>query len=251
MGHRVRFACEPSSVAQARVFAGDAYESEGLDPDTADLGRLVISELVTNAIVHSATAVEVEVWVGPRATGGEVIDFGTARPALLEAPLMALGGRGLGIVAATTSAWGVRVHEGGKTVWFELPRAAGQPDTDPIEVTVDDLPGELRARVLAATAHARHRRISRRPLLAVPDEYEVHALAGDRLVHMVLSLRADGSVAEGTETFLSPQILEVATLPTGRVAVEVGSGDGRRWLPLPNQFVDPIRELRRQRAAPG
>ena len=100
---------------------------------------------------------------------------------------------------------------------------------------------ELRARVLAATAHADYRRIGCRPTADAPDEYEVHALAGDRLIHMVLSLRHDGSVAEHTETFLPDQVFEVTTLPTGRLAVEVSSGTGRRWLSIPDDLADRLR----------
>jgi hypothetical protein len=65
---------------------------------------------------------------------------------------------------------------------------------------------------MAATAHARPRVIRRREAVAedVPsDEYEVYALAGDRFVYMVLSLRADGSVGETTRTFLQREIADV------------------------------------------
>ena len=79
------------------------------------------------------------------------------------------------------------------------------------ETSIGDLPDELRARVLAATAHA-----SRRSIQKAADHYEVRALCGDRIVEMTLALRSDGSVAEHTETFLAAEVEERMSEPASR-----------------------------------
>jgi hypothetical protein len=102
-------------------------------------------------------------------------------------------------------------------------------------VSLEDLPEELRSRVRAATAHAQHRSIAVRDRggeSGAKEEYEVHALAGDRFVHMVLALRRDGSVEEATETVLRDQILRVA-IEGDRGSIEVDDPTGRRSIPVP------------------
>lgn len=106
------------------------------------------------------------------------------------------------------------------------------PGTDRAAVSLDELPGELASRVMAATAHAADRQIERRTPAHGDDQFEVSAVAGDRVIHMVLSLRPDGSVAEATETFLRQDILRVA-IASDHVSVEVDDTAGRRTIPLP------------------
>jgi hypothetical protein len=109
------------------------------------------------------------------------------------------------------------------------------PAMAPDLVSLEDLPEELGSRVTAATAHAQHRSIAVRDRggeSAATEEYEVHALAGDRLVHMVLALRLDGSVEEATETLLRDQILRVA-IEDDRATIEVDNPTGCRSIPVP------------------
>lgn len=97
------------------------------------------------------------------------------------------------------------------------------------ETPIGDLPEELRARVLAATAHA-----SRRSIRQEQDRYEVQALCGDRIVEMTLALRADGSVDEHTETFLAGEVEERSeradpvVLVSNRGPLQYGLEGGRR-----------------------
>jgi HAD superfamily hydrolase (TIGR01549 family) len=100
--------------------------------------------------------------------------------------------------------------------------------------TLDDLPGELRSRVEAATAHADRRTIRRRG-----DGFEVHALAGDRVVHMLLCLRRDDSVEETTETFVVSQILDVV-LGRDQATVELDDEAGRRSLTVPIELGEAL-----------
>ena len=111
----------------------------------------------------------------------------------------------------------------------------------------DDLPPEIHSRVMAATAHASVRSITHGEA-SDPElphgQWTVHALAGDRLVEMVVALRADGSVFEETRTFLIDQILKVfddadgATVelqgPSGPESMRVPE-EIRRVLPQPDE----------------
>jgi hypothetical protein len=97
---------------------------------------------------------------------------------------------------------------------------------------------------MAATAHAHHRFVGRRPPSDLSgEEYEVYALAGDRFIHMTLSLRADGSVAEATETFLRNEIGDVKSVWLGQGAVEVrGDASDRRWITVPADVALILRQ---------
>jgi hypothetical protein len=94
---------------------------------------------------------------------------------------------------------------------------------------LEQLPPELRSRVLAATAHAGHRFITGP---GPQNEYEVHAFTGDRFVHMLLSMRPDGSVDETTETLLRHQIVGVE-VEQGHGRIEVEEASERRSIPVP------------------
>ncbi|HVX18927.1 MAG TPA: ATP-binding protein [Acidimicrobiales bacterium] len=89
---------------------------------------LLTSELVTNAIVHAHTPIEVRVVLSrPGRIRIEVDDDDSAEPVAPPTPIWPSGddesGRGLAMVAALAAAWGVDLHTPpapGKTVWFEL-----------------------------------------------------------------------------------------------------------------------------------
>jgi anti-sigma regulatory factor (Ser/Thr protein kinase) len=56
--------CAPESVARARAYARDLLDAA--DPETAYTGRLVVSELATNAVVHRPRGYALPVGVPPR-----------------------------------------------------------------------------------------------------------------------------------------------------------------------------------------
>jgi anti-sigma regulatory factor (Ser/Thr protein kinase) len=112
-----RFAYAPKSVGEARMHVRRALEAQ--PQDVVDTAELLTSELATNAIRHGASGFELKIEMG-RNIRVEVRDRGTGRPAVVSASPRDPSGRGLGIVQALSSAWGVIPTAEGKTVWYEL-----------------------------------------------------------------------------------------------------------------------------------
>ena len=117
---------EPSAVAEARAFVRDTLVSWGLpagDDILAD-AVLLASELVTNAIVHAGTMVQLTCRLNGATVEISVLDRHPARfipdppsPAVnVERP----SGRGLLLPAALSSSWGVTYAPAAKVVWFRL-----------------------------------------------------------------------------------------------------------------------------------
>lgn len=109
---------EPEAPGQAR----DAIAplSGRVDERTLDDLRLVVSELVTNAVLH-APGEPISLRVDVDTDGvvrGEVSDHGEGGVRLRPTSLREAGGYGLGIVDALADRWGVR--DGSSRVWFEL-----------------------------------------------------------------------------------------------------------------------------------
>jgi len=87
--------------------------------------QLLVSELVTNAVMHTAGGVELRVLQDDDRVTVSVVDGSGERPAELEAAdLESTSGRGLMLVDALAAAWGVEPHGVGKRVWFELRRTS-------------------------------------------------------------------------------------------------------------------------------
>lgn len=108
----------PSSAGVARSFIRAAFA--GLDQDSEDLALLLTSELVTNAILHARTPLQLGVLLGDDKALVCVADRLDEGPVL--APLHPsedrFGGRGLALVADLAETWGATAYTGGKTVWF-------------------------------------------------------------------------------------------------------------------------------------
>ena len=115
------------SSATARRFVTETLRRWKCD-DVLEAVTLLVSELVTNSVVHAGSDAEVAVLLKPDALRIEVTDQGSGIPWSRDAPPDATSGRGLAMVEKLSSAWGVEAGDGGKTVWFEVPRldAAGE-----------------------------------------------------------------------------------------------------------------------------
>jgi anti-sigma regulatory factor (Ser/Thr protein kinase) len=92
------------------------------EPGSAEVAELLTSELVTNALIHTDDGAVVTATVAPARLRVEVRDFttGPTEPHARAASDDSTHGRGLVLVQSLADAWGVRAHELGKVVWFEL-----------------------------------------------------------------------------------------------------------------------------------
>lgn len=108
------------SAEAARRFVHDRCEDWGCS-EVTDVATLIVSELVTNAIVHAATPAELRAQWSNGVLRLEVIDNAEGNP---PDPRIAApddeGGRGLLLVDALSTAWGVESTDHGKVVWAEV-----------------------------------------------------------------------------------------------------------------------------------
>jgi GAF domain-containing protein len=124
----ITLAREPDAVPRARRLVRDALGDEL--PSLAADAELVVSELVTNASLHGEAPITVRVLIN-HVLRIEVEDSGRSAPILLRQRTDAMTGRGLSMVAAVASNWGVMPLEpAGKVIWAEL-----DPDGGPERVT--------------------------------------------------------------------------------------------------------------------
>lgn len=115
----VALAASVEAASQARGVVRDLLR-QGHRPDMADTACLLTSELVTNALVHSGTPVELVVDLDKARLAIEVIDASTDSPIPRHAEPLATGGRGLAMVEHLADSWGVTRVVPGKSVWFSL-----------------------------------------------------------------------------------------------------------------------------------
>ncbi|QKW31215.1 ATP-binding protein [Streptomyces seoulensis] len=110
-------------------------------PELADDLALLVSELITNAVIHGTTGRGSQVHVTYRLLDDrlrvDVRDAATGRPRTVRSTSLDGSpreyGRGLVVVAAIADRWGVSPHVIGKSVWFELALPSvdvGTPETD-------------------------------------------------------------------------------------------------------------------------
>ncbi|MFJ4003619.1 ATP-binding protein [Streptomyces sp. NPDC090023] len=132
-GRRFRFelAAHPGSPAQARRLARARLTGWSVCADTCDSAVLVMSELVTNAIVHTASGrVVCELLDHDGLVRIAVRDEGCApgEPHPAQQRPDEEHGRGLLLVAALCRAWGAQEHGTGLLVWAELDRGPATDD---------------------------------------------------------------------------------------------------------------------------
>ena len=129
---------EASSVPTARHFVESILTAWG-QPEHGWTAALLISELSANCTLHARTSFTVRVELQESQVRLAVSDGSSRAPAVRDYGTDATTGRGLRMVGELSAAWGVEVHDGGKTVWAVLSSGDAQSDGDEDEVDLDAL----------------------------------------------------------------------------------------------------------------
>ncbi len=120
---------DPAEVGRARRWARSRLIGSGIgvDESVAETLLLLISELVTNAVVHTGCPAVLRM-LFPSAPAApvrvEVADNSVTPPLPRHAGREETGGRGLELVDGLADRWGWQPEGHGKRIWCEVDRAA-------------------------------------------------------------------------------------------------------------------------------
>ncbi|MBW3615295.1 MAG: response regulator [Actinobacteria bacterium] len=123
---RRRFDPDLQSAGAARRFVNETLAAWDCH-ELLDTATLLVSELVTNAVVHAHSAVELAIHLRPAKVRVEVIDSADAVIHRRDAAEEAQSGRGMALIEALSTAWGIDTLLSGKSVWFEVARPTVEP----------------------------------------------------------------------------------------------------------------------------
>ncbi|NHC15587.1 SpoIIE family protein phosphatase [Motilibacter deserti] len=110
-----------SAVVDARHFVAATLTGWDVPGDRQDDVILLVSELVTNAIVHGRPPVELRIRHAGDSVVLEVIDSATYYPRRMRPTEDDEHGRGLQLVSLLAERWGTRPTGSGKAVWCVVP----------------------------------------------------------------------------------------------------------------------------------
>lgn len=113
------FPARAESAGDARRFAGDVLHSWDL-PELVEPATLLVSELVTNALLHAHSEIDVVLVVEDDELRVEVHDTSPVLPKPRRYSPEAATGRGLHMLDWVATDWGVRATAGGKAMWFTI-----------------------------------------------------------------------------------------------------------------------------------
>ena len=120
MAERIRLEGDAQAPGIARDFVVDCLRYWGYD-SIVPSAQLLTSEVVTNAVRHAGGVVAVELDNLTDSVLVVVEDSALALPTQRSPGPYESGGRGLHMVAAMSSAWGVApMRDVGKYVWFRI-----------------------------------------------------------------------------------------------------------------------------------
>ena len=117
-----RFAAEDTAPSDARRLLTAALRRAGHHGLLLADARIVVTELAANAVVHARSPFSVSISSGDSTVRILVRDRSLAAPAMQQDVPTRPSGRGLRLVTALSSRWGVDPTPDGKVVWAELAR---------------------------------------------------------------------------------------------------------------------------------
>lgn len=115
----------PLSAASSRLAREFVVSVTGLPEDSRM--AVVVTELVTNAVIHAGSRPHLTVGVDGDAVVVQVADDGPGRPVLQSVDSVETSGRGLALVDQMAESWGVAPRSGGsgKVVWARVVLGSG------------------------------------------------------------------------------------------------------------------------------
>jgi anti-sigma regulatory factor (Ser/Thr protein kinase) len=120
--HETELAAQAISASRARDFVRGHLAEHDLAHLTDEI-QLVVSELVTNALLHAQTPFTVVLRAFEQSVLVEVRDGSPFEPSRVATPHLDTAGRGMTIVDVVSRAWGVTsAPDGGKSVWAAFDR---------------------------------------------------------------------------------------------------------------------------------
>ncbi|MFI5865250.1 ATP-binding protein [Streptomyces sp. NPDC051546] len=134
---------DPAEVGRARRWARSRLAGCGIGDDEplAETLILLISELVTNAVVHTGCPAVLRMLFGEPGVRVEVADASDRAPSPRQASGEDTGGRGLELVDGLADRWGWQREGAGKRIWCEIDREEKTAE-GLVEGPVDQAAGE-------------------------------------------------------------------------------------------------------------
>lgn len=231
VGARIALAAEPISAERARRWLRELLLGSGRE-DCVDAAELACTELVTNAVLHAHTPVDVSVHVGVDVRV-EVRDLSAHLPFVPGAPdVEATTGRGLSLVAAIVDDHGVDVDQVGKTVWFRVGGRTQERSAEEVLAAWDDADWDLGEPDVPPADDVRAVRLLSMPPLLWLTARQHH----DTLLRELVLYTATHEVphADPTTADLARGTISGATLAAIEAAgmdptIDLGSAEARRW----------------------
>ena len=126
---------EAASAGRARHLVATAIACSGY-PELVELATLLVSEVVTNSVLHAGTEIRLRCRPSGAGIRVEFFDGSSLAPSVRHYDADATTGRGLGLVSALATSWGVDHEDDGKTLWFQLDEGGagydGSPGSEPV-----------------------------------------------------------------------------------------------------------------------
>ncbi|MFB7518125.1 ATP-binding protein [Streptomyces sp. NPDC056144] len=137
---------DPAEVGRARKWARSRLVGSGIGDDEplTETLVLIVSELVTNAVVHTGCPAVLRMLFA--AEGGvrvEVADASDRPPRPRHAQGDDTNGRGLELVDGLADRWGWQPEGAGKSIWCEVDRAVPAPASAPVSAAAPLSPGRV------------------------------------------------------------------------------------------------------------
>lgn len=117
---RLELRPEPGSPRQARSFVRSALEEWGIDQPVIEDAELLVTEVVTNAVIHARTTITLDVSREADDLWFEVSDLDEHEVTRRNPTERESTGRGMLLVDSLASDWEVLYRDTGKTVRFCL-----------------------------------------------------------------------------------------------------------------------------------